>query len=66
MVRLHVKKADESQFLYETTVEIGSDDLIDDITKVYNARLKTHRICAGKLFFFLYIIGFNWRLAQVQ
>ncbi|XP_060067468.1 cilia- and flagella-associated protein 298-A-like [Ylistrum balloti] len=46
MVKLHVKKADESQFLYETTVEMPVDDLLKDLTAIYNGRLKIQRICA--------------------
>jgi len=48
MVKLHVKKGDESQFLYETTVELPVDDLMKDVTAIYNGRLKVQRICAGK------------------
>ncbi|XP_069127896.1 cilia- and flagella-associated protein 298-like [Argopecten irradians] len=46
MVKLHIKKADESQFLYETTVEMPVDDLLEDLTTIYNGRLKVQRICA--------------------
>ncbi|XP_043279267.1 cilia- and flagella-associated protein 298 [Venturia canescens] len=45
MVRLHVKKGDENQFLYDTTVEARVDDVIRDITVIYNGRLKISRIC---------------------
>ena len=49
MVRLHIKKGDESQFLYETTVEMPVEDLIKDVTIIYNGRLKINRICAGNM-----------------
>ncbi|CAF1081676.1 unnamed protein product [Adineta ricciae] len=45
MVKLHVKHGDESQFLYETTTNIPIDDLIHQISLLYNGRLKVHRIC---------------------
>lgn len=47
MVKLHIKKGDESQFLYETTVEMPVDDLLKDVSAIYNGRLKVQRICAG-------------------
>ena len=47
MVRFHVKKGDESQFLYDTTVETKVDDAIQEITIIYNGRLKVSRICYG-------------------
>ncbi|XP_031837552.1 cilia- and flagella-associated protein 298 isoform X3 [Nomia melanderi] len=45
MVRLHVKKGEESQFLYDTHVEAMVEDVIYDITIIYNGRLKISRIC---------------------
>lgn len=48
MVRLHVKKGDESQFLYDTHVEANVEDVIYDIAVIYNGRLKISRICYGK------------------
>ncbi|KAL3884223.1 hypothetical protein ACJMK2_030441 [Sinanodonta woodiana] len=46
MVKLNIKRGDDSQFLYETTVETSVDDLLTDVTAIYNGRLKVHRICA--------------------
>lgn len=46
MVKLHVKKGDESQFLYETTVELPIDELVKDVCAIHNGRLKVQRICA--------------------
>ncbi|KAJ8678640.1 hypothetical protein QAD02_014427 [Eretmocerus hayati] len=45
MVRLHVKKMSESQFLYDTSVESKVDDVIREITIIHNGRLKVSRIC---------------------
>ena len=47
MVKLHIKKGDESQFLYDTTVEQPIDDLLKDVCAIHNGRLKVQRICAG-------------------
>ena len=58
MVKLHIKKGDDSQFLYETTVEMPIDDLLKDVSAIYNGRLKIDRLCAGKFFpsnYFFYI-----------
>ena len=57
MVKLHIKKGDESQFLCDTTTDVSIDDLIADLVTVYNGRLKVHRICAG-LFYKLIIFYF--------
>lgn len=46
MVKLHIKKGDESQFLYETTVEQPIDELVKDVCAIHNGRLKIQRICA--------------------
>ncbi|XP_020651920.3 cilia- and flagella-associated protein 298 [Pogona vitticeps] len=46
MVLLHVKHGDESQFLLETTVNISIEDLTQEVTKIYNGRLKVQRLCA--------------------
>ncbi|XP_014488578.1 PREDICTED: UPF0769 protein C21orf59 homolog isoform X3 [Dinoponera quadriceps] len=45
MVRLHVKKGEESQFLHDTHAEAKVDDVIRDIVVIYNGRLKISRIC---------------------
>jgi len=50
MVKLHIKHGDESQFLYETTTNTPIDNLINQISLIYNGRLKVHRICNGKKF----------------
>uniref|UniRef100_A0A8D0ECC8 Cilia and flagella associated protein 298 n=1 Tax=Salvator merianae TaxID=96440 RepID=A0A8D0ECC8_SALMN len=46
MVLLHVKHSDESQFLFETTSSISIEDLTQEVTRIYNGRLKVQRICA--------------------
>lgn len=45
MVKLHIKKGDESQFLFETTVDISLDQLIKELVRLYNGRLKVERLC---------------------
>ncbi|XP_052807657.1 cilia- and flagella-associated protein 298-like [Mya arenaria] len=46
MVRLVIKKGDEAQFLYETTVDTSVDDVMADVTAIYNGRLKVQRLTA--------------------
>ena len=48
MVKLHVKRGDESQFLYETTVKASLDDVAKELVKIYNQRLKIERLYYGK------------------
>lgn len=45
MVKLHVKKGDDSQFLYETTVLNSVEDDLKVILNIYNGRLKVDRLC---------------------
>lgn len=45
MVLLHIKRGDESQFLYETNLDISVEILLLEIVSVYNGRLKISRIC---------------------
>ncbi|CAB3237807.1 unnamed protein product [Arctia plantaginis] len=45
MVILLVKRGDENQFLYETDVEKEVDEVVKDITAIFNGRLKVTRIC---------------------
>jgi hypothetical protein len=49
MVKLLVKRGDESKFLYETTVDKAIDEIVKEVTVIYNGRLKIRRICDGKL-----------------
>ncbi|KAM3868574.1 cilia- and flagella-associated protein 298 [Diretmus argenteus] len=46
MVQLHLKRGDESQFLFSTTVDVPLETLIQQITEIYNGRLKVDRICS--------------------
>ncbi|XP_041864341.1 cilia- and flagella-associated protein 298 [Melanotaenia boesemani] len=46
MVRLLVKRGDESQFLFDTTVDMAVEIVIPQITAIYNGRLKVDRICS--------------------
>ncbi|XP_028323017.1 cilia- and flagella-associated protein 298 [Gouania willdenowi] len=46
MVVLHVKRGDESLFLFNTTVDAHMDALIQQVTDIYNLRLKVDRICS--------------------
>jgi hypothetical protein len=53
MVKLNVKRGDESQFVYETTVDKPVDEIIKEVTVIYNGRLKIRRICDGKLIYYV-------------
>lgn len=46
MVIIHIKRNDQSQFLIETTLKTTVEDLITNVTTIYNGRLKIDRICA--------------------
>ncbi|XP_056593250.1 cilia- and flagella-associated protein 298 [Triplophysa dalaica] len=46
MVQLHVKRGDESQFLFNTTVDVHVDSLTLHVAAIYNGRLKVERICS--------------------
>uniref|UniRef100_A0A2C9JCB8 Ubiquitin-like domain-containing protein n=1 Tax=Biomphalaria glabrata TaxID=6526 RepID=A0A2C9JCB8_BIOGL len=45
MVKIHVKRGDDSQFLYEATLETPMSDILKDCATIYNGRLKVDRIC---------------------
>ncbi len=47
MVKIHVKRGDESSFLFETTTEILVEDLIIQLVKIFNGILKVQRLCQG-------------------
>lgn len=46
MVLLHIKRSDESQFLYETKLDKKIEDLTQEIVVLFNGRLKIGRIAA--------------------
>lgn len=46
MVLVHIKRGNESQFLYETTVKTPINQLNKQIVSMYNGRLKIGRICS--------------------
>ncbi|XP_019384371.1 PREDICTED: UPF0769 protein C21orf59 homolog [Crocodylus porosus] len=46
MVRLHVKRGDESQFLLEAAAEAPVDELTRLAAAIYNGRLKVQRLCS--------------------
>ena len=58
MVKLHVKRGEDSCFLIDTTVEIPVDELIQQLVSLQNGRLKVDRICLGRFnfVFFVYYI----------
>jgi hypothetical protein len=46
---LHLKKNEESLFLYETKTSISLDDLVVEITYLYNTRLLIKRLISGNI-----------------
>ncbi|KFB43540.1 AGAP002817-PA-like protein [Anopheles sinensis] len=46
MVLLHVKRGEESQFLYETTTAVRVEQLAYELVTIYNGRLKVSRVCS--------------------
>ncbi|XP_076876290.1 cilia- and flagella-associated protein 298 [Brachyhypopomus gauderio] len=46
MVQLHVKRGDESQFLFTTTVDVCVESLTQQVAQIYNGRLKVDRVCS--------------------
>lgn len=60
MVKLHLKQGDESLFLYETTCQAELSELIPQLVRIQNGRLKIERLfygkykCKLKMTFYLY------------
>ena len=50
MVRLSVKKGNDSLFIHDTTVKQNVAELATDILAVYGLRLKVLRLCDGMYF----------------
>uniref|UniRef100_A0A2M4CND5 Uncharacterized protein n=1 Tax=Anopheles darlingi TaxID=43151 RepID=A0A2M4CND5_ANODA len=46
MVLLHVKRGEESQFLYETSTGVRVEQLGYELVTIYNGRLKVSRVCS--------------------
>ncbi|XP_063059393.1 cilia- and flagella-associated protein 298 [Engraulis encrasicolus] len=46
MVQLHVKRGDESQFLFTITVDVPLETVTEQVTAIYNGKLKVERICS--------------------
>lgn len=53
MVQLQVKRGDENQFLFTTSVDAQVDTVIQQIAAIYNGRLKVDRICLGEFVSFI-------------
>ena len=48
MVKLHLKQGDESLFLFETTCQAELSELIPQLVRIQNGRLKIERLFYGK------------------
>lgn len=49
MVILHVKRGDESLFLYESKLKDTVEDVVRSMVEIHNGILKVHRLCCGKI-----------------
>lgn len=58
MVQLHVKRGDESQFLFSSTADAQLETVIGQVTAIYNGRLKVDRICSGDPLFLAFRFRF--------
>lgn len=45
MVILHIKRGDQSQFLYRTVINESIKKLCEELTAIFNGKLKINRIC---------------------
>jgi len=45
---LHIKKNSESQFLYEATSATDMKIVYEEVTAIYNGRLKIQHLCYGE------------------
>ena len=46
MVKLNIKKGDDAQFLYETTLDQTVEDCLKAVCNIFNGRLKVERLCS--------------------
>ncbi|XP_017572580.1 cilia- and flagella-associated protein 298 [Pygocentrus nattereri] len=46
MVQIHVKRGEESQFLFNTSVDVSIETLVQQVAQIYNGRLKVDRVCS--------------------
>lgn len=47
MVLLHIKKGDDSQFLYETSVKASLAEVVPQVAVLFNERKRLERLIAG-------------------
>ena len=50
---------EESQFLFETNTGVQMRDLIDQISEIYNARLRIDRLCMGTIVYINNTYAYN-------
>ena len=49
MVQLHIKKGDESAFLYQVPVATSLSEIVPKVAQLYNDRKRLERLIAGEL-----------------
>lgn len=47
MVILHIKRGDESHFLFETKLDTKVETVQAEVLAIFNGRLKISRVCSG-------------------
>lgn len=52
MVILHIKRGDESHFLFETKLDTKVETVQAEVLAIFNGRLKISRVCSGTLCIF--------------
>ena len=60
MVRLHLKKGNDSLFLHDTTVKQNVAELVSEVLDIYDLRLKVLRLCEGMIL----VINFSSRFLK--
>lgn len=56
MVVLHVKRGDESLFLFETKLDSKIESVQAEMLTIYNGRLKISRVCYGNFLFLVLLL----------
>jgi len=65
MVKLHIKRGDESVFLFETTAGVPVQDLISQLVKIFNGVLKVQRLCQGAVAMLHYDVDLDRARAEL-
>ena len=53
MVKIHVKRGDESRFLFDTSCSASMEQLTTQLVRLHNAMLKVSRLCQGSVIMYV-------------